>query len=266
MKKNLVIFTCFVGIVGCGSDTPVEMPGYTEWASVTATPVEATPALLAHGKSVYAVRCERCHGISGDGQGPTSLYMSTPPRDFRRGLFKFRSSPSGEHPTDLDLFRTVTAGFPAYGMPRFDYLSEQDRWALVHYVKTFIERRDEEAAQTLEIGEPPAPSDALFAQGLEVFTKAQCGKCHGEDGRGSGPSAEGLEDGWGHPIRTLDLTSAAVYYMTGARPDDIMRTLSTGLMGTPMPSYFESGFTREELWSLAYYISSLSGEKERDSD
>jgi hypothetical protein len=31
-----------------------------------------------------------------------------PPRDFRQGLFKFRSTSSGSVPTDNDLLQTVT--------------------------------------------------------------------------------------------------------------------------------------------------------------
>lgn len=256
--------------LGCGGpESQGETPGRALWEAVpVAVPIESTPEILARGKLLYGVRCERCHGTEGDGTGPASLYLTTPPRDFTRGLFKFRTVPSGELPADADLYRTVSAGFPAYGMPAFDYLPSEDRWALVHYVKSFSERFEGEGAvAALDLGEPlsraSSSDEALLSRGLETFQRAQCGKCHGDDGRGFGPSAEGLEDSWGHPIRTLDLTSAAIYFKGGARSKDVMRSLSTGLMGTPMPSYLESGFTREDLWSLAYYVSSLSGERER---
>ena len=39
--------------------------------------------------------------------------------------------------------------------------------------------------------------------------------------------------------------------------EDIFRTMSTGLSGTPMPSYRDS-LSESDRWALAYYILSLS--------
>jgi mono/diheme cytochrome c family protein len=43
----------------------------------------------------------------------------------------------------------------------------------------------------------------------------------------------------------------------GATPQDIYRTLMTGLPGTPMPSYGDI-FEPEQAWDLTYYVLSLS--------
>jgi len=265
---SLICFSTLL-VVACQQPTEEQLrPGYTQWESAgpSAPLAEASENVLARGAALYDQRCLTCHGREGDGQGAASVFLEVAPRDFRRGLYKFRTSPSGEIPRDADLFRSITAGFPAYGMPSFAYLSENDRWALVHYVKSFAQVFERgEALEAMELGEPPLPSAELLEQGQVVFEKARCGQCHGQDGRGFGPSAEGLEDSWGHPIPTLNLTSATIYWKTGSRPRDIMRTLTTGLNGTPMPSYLESGFTKDELWSLAFYIASLADEDERDA-
>ena len=47
---------------------------------------------------------------------PTASMFRIRPRDFRTGLFKFRSTPSGSLPTDDDLLRTVTQGVRWTGM------------------------------------------------------------------------------------------------------------------------------------------------------
>ncbi len=254
-------------ISGCASDStrdPREAaPGHLRWESVEVSAVPSSPQLLVRGRQLYGTRCAVCHGLEQDGQGPASLFLTTPPRDFQAESFKFRSPSSSSLPSGEDLFRTITAGFPAYGMPSFDYLSAEDRWALVHYTMAASERFEKrQPAEPLDLGLDPGPGPERLELGRQAFERAQCGKCHGEDGRGFGPSAAELKDTQDRPIRTLDLTSSAIYYKRGARAQDIMQTLSSGLNGTPMPSYFESGLTTDELWSLAHYVTSLVGEQE----
>ena len=256
---------------GCGK-SPGEWqdatPGHLNWEAVEipegeAIP-EATPELVAHGERLYNVRCAVCHGHDLDGQGPASQFLGVKPRDFTSGTFKFRSLSTSGLPTNEDLFRTITVGFPSHGMPSFSYLSATDRWALVHFTKTGFARFAQDPPRSpVAPGRAPEPSEARLAQGREAFEKAQCGKCHGEDGRGFGPSAAELTDTWGDPIATLDLASPAIYYKRGARAEDVMDTLVSGIGGTPMPSYFESGLTLDELWSLARYVESLVGTRDQ---
>ncbi len=61
-----------------------------------------------------------------------------PPRDFVSAQYKFRTTASGQLPTDEDIFRTISRGATGTGMPPWQYLlDDNDRWALVDYVKTF---------------------------------------------------------------------------------------------------------------------------------
>jgi cytochrome c oxidase cbb3-type subunit 2 len=99
----------------------------------------------------------------------------------------------------------------------------------------------------------------LVTHGKEVWTQAKCWECHGQTGKGDGEKAAGLKDDFGFPIRPADLTSGQ--FKSGARPEDIFRTLSTGLSGTPMPS-FKDAFPEEDRWALAYYVLSLSAFKD----
>jgi len=60
---------------------------------------------LAVGERVFRDNCAVCHGAAGDGQGMAANHFKTPPRDLTKGRFKFRSTASGQVPTDGDLAR-----------------------------------------------------------------------------------------------------------------------------------------------------------------
>jgi mono/diheme cytochrome c family protein len=85
-------------------------------------------------RGLYREHCAHCHGVSGDGAGPTAAFLNPYPRDFRKGVFKFKSTPKGMKPTRADLHRTVTEGIPGTAMPSFRLLDDPDREALITYV------------------------------------------------------------------------------------------------------------------------------------
>jgi cytochrome c oxidase cbb3-type subunit 2 len=177
------------------------------------------------------------------------------PRDFRRGLFKFRATPSGSLPTDGDLLRTITEGVRWTAMVGRADLLESDRLAVVQYLKTFSARfMAEQPAPPVTVPPAPEKSDALLEQGRRVYRDAECGKCHGDRGRGDGPSAAGMKDQWGSPTWPSDLTWRPL--KRGSSPAEIYLTIATGLSGTPMPSYGDS-LTSHEIWSLVHYLDSL---------
>lgn len=233
--------------------------------AVASSTVEVTDDSLHRGKQLYQGRCAICHGMDGQGDGPASLFLGVKPRDFISEGFKFRTTPSGALPTDDDLFRTVTAGFPAYGMPGFRYLPEEDRWAIVHYIKTFNKNLNEsEPSEPVDLGKEPKATKDFIVKGQEIYKQAGCYACHGATGRGDGPSSATLKDTQGQPILALDLTHGGIYFKGGDRPRDMVRAFTTGLTGTPMPSYLDAGFTKEQLWALAHFLKSLSGADVRE--
>jgi mono/diheme cytochrome c family protein len=76
---------------------------------------------LEGGYALYRKHCLHCHGVSGDGQGPTAEFLWPRPRDFRRGVFKFTST-TGNKPTRADLRKTLVQGIPNSAMPSFESL------------------------------------------------------------------------------------------------------------------------------------------------
>ena len=83
---------------------------------------------------LYREHCVQCHGISGDGLGPTSRFLSPYPRDFRLGKFKFKTTPIGKKPTRTDLRRVLTQGLMGTSMPSFRLLKDDELEVLVDYV------------------------------------------------------------------------------------------------------------------------------------
>lgn len=209
------------------------------------------------GKRLYQQRCLGCHGPEGKGDGAAASFVVPRPRDFTGGQYKIRTTASGELPRDEDIFKVITEGMPGTSMPGWTILSESERWQLVAYIKTFSEAfAGGVPPEEVTLEEGVASSAESISQGRELYTKLKCWECHGQAGRGDGPSAATLTDDWGFPIKATNLTRGW-NFRGGSSARDIYRTFTTGLNGTPMPSYVDST-TEEERWHLASFVRSLS--------
>lgn len=83
---------------------------------------------------LFREHCSNCHGLTGDGRGPTALFLAPYPRDFRPGWFKYKSTKRGSKPTRDDLVRVVQHGIPGTSMPSFGLIEEGDLQAIIDYV------------------------------------------------------------------------------------------------------------------------------------
>ncbi len=101
--------------------------------TLAAGPVGTDENGRVHG--LFRQHCVHCHGISGDGKGPTALYLNPYPRDYRRGVFKFKSTERGARPTHADLKKVLINGVAGTSMPSFKLLPDSEVEALVDYVK-----------------------------------------------------------------------------------------------------------------------------------
>jgi len=90
-------------------------------------PVPSTPVAIAAGRLNYESRCANCHGETGDGKGPKAAELAVAPADFRGREVAAT--------TDGELFWQITKG--ARPMPSFESLSEEERWQLVDYIRSF---------------------------------------------------------------------------------------------------------------------------------
>src|SRR5262249_55338768 len=78
------------------------------------------------GRRVYEAHGAICHGERGDGKGPAAHHFTTAPRDLTAGRYKFRSTASGQVPTDDDLRRSIAMGIPGTGMVPQNQLSDSE--------------------------------------------------------------------------------------------------------------------------------------------
>lgn len=89
----------------------------------------------ATGQGLYRQHCVHCHGINGDGKGPTAYALNPYPRDFTMGKFKFNSTAIGRPSTDADLHQILVNGINGTAMPSFALLDRGEIEALVDYIK-----------------------------------------------------------------------------------------------------------------------------------
>ncbi len=219
---------------------------------------------LVHAQQLYQKACVLCHGNAGQGDGPDAFYIgaySAPrPRDFTAAEFKFRSTPSGQLPTDDDLFGIITRGIPGF-MPSFLGLSETDRWDLVAYVKSFSSGYQEFERIPIVLSPGPVPSTAVsIARGRELYDLLECGKCHSPQATQPGNliDQEELRDRRELKVLPPDFRQPSAF-KNGHRPREIAQSILTGLDGSPMASFREALSSQpDDIWHLVNFIISLS--------
>jgi mono/diheme cytochrome c family protein len=222
-------------------------------------PVQASMELgsdtqRAEGRELYDKYCAQCHGIEGDAEAYATTRVKPAPRDFTTGKFKFRTTPTGMLPTDQDLVNVIRDGLPYTSMPGWPMFTDQQVLNIIYHIKTFSEdwSNPDKHAEPIAIPDPPEMSEDSIARGKEVYELQGCKACHGVLGRGDGLSAPTLKDEWGAHIRAADLTQRWTF-RGGPTRTDIFRTFSTGVNGTPMPSYFDS-VSELDRWHLTNFI------------
>jgi len=214
------------------------------------------------GRYVFKSQCAPCHGETGRGNGPWAAEMSVKPRNFRMGIFKYRSTPMGHQPTDDDLRRTIKRGVSGTAMPTFaKTLSNRDLDAILVYLKNLSRRWQEDSriSPATELPDPPK----WFSQTNERRERAQAGRrlfaqtcvsCHGDTGAGDGLASKGLTNVSGQVAVPADLR--VEHHRSGPGRSDLFRTISLGLDGTPMVG-FRGALKDQQIWELVAAIEQL---------
>ena len=90
-------------------------------------PISVSPAVLAEGAELYKIYCAMCHGPSGEGDGLISDYFLRMPN---------LRAPYVQAYKDGWLYTILREG--GLSMPSYaNSLSNNERWAVVHYLRTF---------------------------------------------------------------------------------------------------------------------------------
>jgi c(7)-type cytochrome triheme protein len=116
---------------------PTKAAAEADFDKAREAPVPGSPEIRKHGEILFQDLCAGCHGKNGDGNGPFAPFLNPQPRDFSGQTFKRRIDASDMQSVDIGLYRTLSLGIKGTAMPAWSALPPRDRWALVHYVKTF---------------------------------------------------------------------------------------------------------------------------------
>ncbi len=129
---------------------------------------------LQLGRETYMKNCTHCHGVAGDGEGPTAKYLNPKPRDYRMGTFKFTSTQASERATRDDLHRIVEYGIPGTYMPSFLLMKPDEKIAVVDYIRWLAMRGEMEKRlgdELADYNEASIRSDSEKAQ--EAYNAAK---------------------------------------------------------------------------------------------
>lgn len=207
------------------------------------------------GKPIYLRECAACHGEKGDGAGPAAPFLDIKPRNFTKKMFKLRTTETGKPPMTADILKTIDRGIPGTAMPSFSFLTSGEQKQATAYLLQLADMLDEPEPLAIPAPKkPPSKSDKTVALGKELYVKMQCGSCHGTTGKGDGTSAAALVDDEGKPVKVRDFTGGL--FRGGNEPIDLYYRFTTGMDGSPMPSFAEL-MKEEERWALVDYVMSL---------
>jgi cytochrome c oxidase cbb3-type subunit 2 len=220
-----------------------------------ADPRPLTDADASAGKAAYLRECSGCHGERGDGNGAAAPFLDPRPRDFTKGTFKFRTTPSGRGPATADVLRTIERGLPGTSMPSFAFLPADERRKIAAYVLRLGDLLDAPEPDAIPApGTPPATSPAILAQGKQLYADAGCASCHGLAGTPDAQATKDLKNADGTPTQARDLV--ADRFRGGDEPIDLYHRIVGGIDGAPMPA-FADAVGEAELWTLVAYVRSL---------
>jgi mono/diheme cytochrome c family protein len=207
------------------------------------------------GETVYKHMCVFCHGVDGNGGGKATAYLYPWPRDFRKGVFKHRSTPTDSLPLDKDIYETISRGIPGTSMPAWGKaLTDDETWSVVNYIKKFSKRFEEESPKKpVDVSSAPESTPKRIGRGKDLYEKMRCSRCHGTDLKGNGSLSDKLYDLWDHRSFIYDLTNPNTFKF-GFELKDIYLTLTTGLDGSPMRAYAD--LSDQKRWDLALYVRS----------
>ncbi|MGV8953427.1 MAG: c-type cytochrome, partial [Cypionkella sp.] len=220
-----------------------------DYAGLT-NPVQLTQQAVDEGKVIFTRECSVCHGSSGTGDGIYADGLQPPPPDFSDGSYGTLAVPSY---TDADYFWRISEGLPWSAMPAWktEY-SEEDRWKLVHYIRSTFTQTEKmpeatAAAETPDIyRSQQMPKSISFDGGKQVYLQ-RCAGCHGMAGDGAGDSGAYLAK---HPTR---FAAMATTPPGQDRDADMFAKVTLGVSGSAMPVWGEI-LSVQDRWNVISYI------------
>jgi cytochrome c oxidase cbb3-type subunit I/II len=225
---------------------------------------KAWAEIFDQGKMLFAQKCLRCHGCSGNGQGPYARQTLTHPANLNVRIPTF--------PGDNYHFWRVSEGVPGTAMPPWGWsLDEDTRWKINTYEMSFVlgavrtvdgEISDEEGDDfNNRTGITPAiaGTSEQFEMGNALYN-LYCAQCHGIDGHGDGPASINSESGYIQPEPANFEESGSDFTNYGRW----VWKVSEGVETTNMPPW-KVALSDDEIYRLIFYIQGFSTPEDYNS-
>ncbi len=239
--------------------------------------------------TLYAAQCVSCHGADGKGDGAAASALKPPPRNFQSADEKWTNGSS-----PLAIFNTLTNGIAGSSMASYASLTEDERWALVHFVRSKVpasarqESTDEQVVEVCRaLSAPPKlpsiPVDVAMAaliddapdkrvaefmsygpvklspasnkQAGESVYQTQCSSCHGVAGSGS-PDHGPFGS---FPPYLYFRVNRLVPAMAGGTTEDFASRATAGVHTTLPDMTAASQLTSQQWRDLHAFVSSFEG-------
>jgi cytochrome c oxidase cbb3-type subunit I/II len=213
--------------------------------------------IFDNGKMLFTQKCLRCHGCSGNGQGPYARQTLAHPADLHERISNF--------PGENYHFWRISEGVPGTAMPPWGWtLDESTRWQIATYEMSFTGGAirtvdgqvsdDEGDAFNDKTGIlPPITGTSLqFEKGRSLYT-LYCAQCHGKDGKGDGPASVATTGGYIQP-------EPANFEESGNDFTNYGRWLwkvKEGVETTNMPPW-KYALSDDEIYQVIFYIQGFS--------
>ncbi|MDD8017974.1 MAG: cytochrome c [Bacteroidota bacterium] len=111
-------------------DIPMQRGALIAPVNVTEVGV-SSKSLIDKGALLFKTNCVSCHGDNGMGDGVSAAAMTIKPRNFH-------SSVGWKNGRKISqIYKTLQDGILTSGMPAFNYTPAADRFAIIHFIRTF---------------------------------------------------------------------------------------------------------------------------------
>ncbi len=214
------------------------------------TPIRGKPerhrepeSRTAGAKQLYMRLCQRCHAAGGDGRGPIQPNLASFPRAFTNNADFFRAV------SDERLRESLRRGIPGTSMPGYGKLLGEDQIdPLLDLIFTAFINLDRQEKIIQSVLPMPPDTLTMSPKGEDLYV-ANCQRCHGVAGTGTGPDSIDLLP------RPRNLRNQP--YFQAISDSRIARAIHDGIPGTAMPAFGEHLVDRD-LWSLVEKVREFS--------
>ncbi|MDP1675990.1 MAG: cytochrome c [Bacteroidota bacterium] len=224
---------------------------------------KSSKVLVDKGANLFKANCASCHGDNGMGDGPSGASMAVKPRNFHSA----EGWKNGRKVSNM--YKTLQDGIVQNGMQSFNYLPAEDRFAIIHFVRTFAndfpldsssELMDLEKAYNLSQGSqlPPRIPVRLAMLKIEQESMGDSEYVIGVSKSIGAAKQDDLGGALAHRFCVNNTKiAAALYSLKDKNVDEFIRIISID----PVTLGFKSEVTRlsREEWNALYsYFSKIN--------